>query len=415
MRVIVVGAGVVGVCTAWYLRRHGMDVAVVERRSGVAQEASHGNAGIVSAGLARPWAAPGMPGRLLASLFRADSPALFRPGASPALWSWFARWVGECRLERHRVNRERMQRVALLSRERLRALRADVELQYERTDGCLLLLRSARELDHAAPARALLEEAGVACRELAPDACRALEPGLSERTALAGGLLLPDDESGNCAQFAQALRRRAEDEGVRFRFNQPVTRLLVDAGRVGGVLVGDRPAQADAVVVASGLDSAGLLRSAGLRVPIHPVKGCSLTVALDPSAIGPRRAIVDEAWNTAIVPLGGRLRVAGTAELGDRQLRRRAAVLRTLTRVANDWFPGAARYSTAQYWAGVRPMLPDGPPLLGPTPIPGLFVNVGHGAAGWTMAAGAGSVVADVVAGRAPPIPLDGLTIDRYR
>lgn len=237
-----------------------------------------------------------MAGRLIGSLFRADSPTLFRPNASPALWSWFARWVGECRLERHRVNRERMQRVALLSRERLRELRAAIELQYERTEGCLLLLRSARELDLSAPARALLQEAGVACRELPPDACRALEPGLSDRTALAlAARRRPDDESGNCAQFTGAApARRGRRRALPL---QPAGDSA--AGRLGASAAcwSWRPAcPGDAVVVASGLDSAGLLRSAGLRVPIHPVKGCSLTVALDPSAIGPRRAIVDEAW-----------------------------------------------------------------------------------------------------------------------
>ncbi len=415
MRILVVGAGIVGVCTAWYLRRLGLDVTVLERRSGAAQEASFGNAGVVAPGYVTPWAAPGMPRKVLAYLFRSESPVLLRPGANPALWRWLLRWLGECRLERYRVNKARMQRVAFYSREQLHALRAELGIRYEQSQGVLQLLRGERDVAMTAPARALLDEGGVPYRMLSAGECRELEPGLSPHTTLAAGLLLPEDEAGNCAAFAQALRRASEDAGVRFRFDTPVRRLLVDGGRVRGVEAAGLALEADAVVVAAALDSARLLAPAGIRVPLYPVKGYSATVPLEPAAIGPQRALMDEAYKTAITPFATRIRIAGTAEIGSAELRLREAALRTLMRVAGDWFPGAARWREAQYWVGARPMLPDGPPLLGATAVRGLYLNTGHGSTGWAMACGSGRVVADVVAGREPEIPLDGLSPDRYR
>ena len=415
MHVIVVGAGIVGVCSAYELRQAGFDVTVLERRSGVAQETSFGNAGVVAPGYATPWAAPGMPRKVLSYLFKKEAPALFRPGARPAPWRWLVRWLGECRLERYRVNRARMQRLAFYSRDRLHGLRGRLGIQYEQSQGYLQLLRSERDVALAAPARALLDETGVPYRMLARDECHALEPGLAQATPLAAGLFLPDDEAGNCPLFAHALRRAAEDDGVRFRFNSTVNRLIVEGGRLSGVQVNGKPVAADAVVVAAANDSAPLLARAGVRIPLYPVKGYSATVTLLAHAIGPQHALMDEAYKTAITPFANRIRIAGTAELGGRDLALRDAALRTLIKVAGDWFPGAARYSEAQFWVGARPMLPDGPPLLGTTPVQGLYLNVGHGSTGWTMACGSARVVADVVAGREPEIALDGLTLERYR
>jgi len=423
MRVAVVGAGIVGVCTAWSLRQRGFEVTVFERRGGVAQEASFGNAGVIAPGYVTPWASPGMPTKVLRYLLKAESPVLFRPNLDPALWRWLARWLGECRLERYRVNKGRSQRVAFYSREKLHALRERLAIAYEQSQGYLQLLRSQRDVDMIAPSRAMLDDSGVPYRMLDADECRALEPDLSPATPLAGGLYLPDDEAGNCPLFAQALRRAAEDEGVNFRFDCPVTRLEVQGGAVAGVLA-HRAALAkaapsseafDAVVLAAAMDSARLLAGVGVRIPLYPVKGYSATVPLGPAGIGPRRALMDEAYKTAIVPWGNRLRIAGTAELGDHRLELRPAALRTLVKVASDWFPGAARYSDAQFWVGARPMLPDGPPLLGATPVRGVYLNVGHGSSGWAMACGCAEAVADVVAGRPPEISLDGLTLERYR
>ena len=415
MHVIVVGAGIIGVCSAYYLRQRGFEVTVIERRSGVAQEASFGNAGIIAPGYVTPWASPGMPRKVLSYMFSSESPVLFRPNANPAMWRWLARWLRECRLQRYRVNKSRMQRVAFYSRAQLHELRNRLGIQYEQAQGYLQLLRSARDVELLAPARAMLDESGVAYRMLEAAEVHDMEPGLSTTTPLAGGLLLPDDESGNCTIFAQAVRRAAEDDGVRFRFNVDVQRILRDGDRITGVLAGARTIPADAVLIAAATGSPALLAPLGIRIPMYPIKGYSATVALSDGAIGPQRALMDEAYKTAITPFANRIRIAGTAEIGDRGLVLREAALRTLIKVATDWFPGAGRFSGAKFWVGARPMLPDGAPLLGPSPLKGLFLNVGHGSTGWAMACGSARVLADVISGTTPEIDLDGLTLDRYR
>jgi len=415
LHVIVVGAGIIGVCSAYYLRQRGFEVTVIERRSGVAQEASFGNAGIIAPGYVTPWASPGMPRKVLSYMFSSESPVLFRPNANPAMWRWLARWLRECRLQRYRVNKSRMQRVAFYSRAQLHELRNRLGIQYEQAQGYLQLLRSARDVELLAPARAMLDESGVAYRMLEAAEVHEMEPGLSTTTPLAGGLLLPDDESGNCTIFAQAVRRAAEDDGVRFRFNVDVQRILRDGDRITGVLAGARTIPADAVLIAAATGSPALLAPLGIRIPMYPIKGYSATVALSDGAIGPQRALMDEAYKTAITPFANRIRIAGTAEIGDRGLVLREAALRTLIKVATDWFPGAGRFSGAKFWVGARPMLPDGAPLLGPSPLKGLFLNVGHGSTGWAMACGSARVLADVISGTTPEIDLDGLTLDRYR
>jgi D-amino-acid dehydrogenase len=418
-RVAVVGAGIVGTCTAWYLRRHGFEVDVIERRDGVARETSWGNAGVIAPGYVTPWAAPGMPRKVLSYLFAAESPVLFRPVASAALARWIARWLRECDLERYRVNKTRMQRLAFHSRDALHALRAELGIDDGRRPGYLQLLRSERDLAMAGPARALLAENGVPHALLDADATRAREPALARSSPLVGALWLPQDESASCPDFAQALADASVAAGVRFRFGATVRRIRVEGGRAVGLDVAQGGTESllpcDAVVVAGAVDALPLLAAHGIRLPIWPVKGYSTTLPMPDAARGPRSAMIDEAYKVAITPFPGRIRVAGTAELGSPALVPRPQALRTLVKVGRDWFPDAADWSAATCWVGARPMTPDGPALLGATPVAGLYVNMGHGSTGWAMAAGAGQVVADVVAGRAPAIDLDGLTLERLR
>jgi D-amino-acid dehydrogenase len=442
-RVAVVGAGIVGTCTAWSLRERGFEVVVLERRGAVALETSWGNAGVVAPGYVTPWAAPGMPRKVVSYLFAAESPVLFRPVASAALARWIGRWLRECELARYRVNKARMQRLAFYSRDALHAMRASLGIDDGRRAGYLQLLRGERDLAMAGPARALLEESGVPHRLLDADEARALEPALARGTPLAGALWLPEDESASCPDFARALAARAASAGVEFRFGRVVTRITLEGGRVAGIASGPAGGPAggtgslsdvpppwprgvrapahethdavDAVVVAGAADALPLLAEHGIRLPIWPVKGYSTTLRMPDPARGPRHAMIDEAYKVAIVPLPGHLRLAGTAELGSPALVPRPAALRTLVKVGRDWFPGAADWSAARCWVGARPMTPDGPALLGATPVPGLYLNMGHGSTGWAMAAGAGRVVADVVAGRRPEIDLEGLTLERLR
>ncbi len=425
MRVTVVGAGVVGVCTAWTLAEAGCEVTVIERNSGVAQETSYGNAGMVAPAYVTPWAAPGMPGKVASMLFSRDTPVRFNPSMDAALWRWIARWLLECRVARFTRNKARMQRLAFYSRDCLAALRTGHGLSYERTEGLVQLMRTERDMRMAATTIAFLKESGVAHQLLTAAACRLREPGLSE-IAFAGGLYLPDGETGNCPLFTRQIRNLCEERGVRFEFNTRVMRVLADGAGVRLRLrqerhdgEGDSDRPVDAVVLAAGVDSAFLLRRIGIRLPLYPVKGYSATVAIREPTYAPLAAVMDETYKVAIVRMGNRIRIAGTAELGDRRLsletKTAERALATLIKVARDWFPGAANYGSATWWVGARPMLPDGPPVLGATKHPRVFVNLGHGSTGWAMAAGSARIVSDVVLGRPPEIDLDGLTLERYR
>lgn len=420
MHVAVIGAGIIGVTTAYYLRQQGFEVTVFERNAGAAQEASFANAGVIAPGYSAPWAQPGMPAKVLKYLFASEAPLVFRPQANLAQWRWLARWLRECRLERFRRNKERMLRISFYSRSLLHILRQHHGIDYEQTQGYLQLFRTEAEVERTAPARALLKEAGVPHVLLSAQDCRRLEPSLVDGTALAGGVHLPEDETGNCAYFARRLKDICSEQGVQFRFGATVERLESDQGRIGRLRLrrGDAGADdtfsADMFVVAGGADSVRLLRPLGIKLPLYPVKGYSATAAITRPENAPMISVMDEAYKVAVTRMGNRLRISGTAEIGSPKLALRDASLGTLLRVARDWFPGAAAYAQAQFWVGARPMLPDGPPVLGPTPIPNLHLNVGHGSSGWAMACGSGRVVADLIAQRKPDIDLAGLTLERY-
>ncbi len=415
MHVAVIGAGIIGVTSAYYLRQQGLEVTVVERNSGVAQETSFANAGVIAPGYIAPWAQPGMPSKVLVNLFARESAVVLRPRFDLAQWRWLARFLSECRLERFRRNKARMQRLAFYSRDCLHALRQRHGIDYEQAQGYLQLYRTQAELERTAPARALLKEAGVPHVLLSAEQCRRVEPALVEGTPLAGGLHLPDDETGNCAYFAKRLKDICAEHGVQFRLDTAVDALDVEGSRIAHVRVDGSALATDAVVVAAGVDSARLLRPLGIRLPLYPVKGYSATAAITRPERAPMMSLMDETYKVAVTRMGNRLRIAGTAEIGSRRLVLRDAALGTLLRVARDWFPGAAAYNQAQFWVGARPMLPDGPPVLGPTKIANLHLNVGHGSTGWAMACGSARVVADLVAGRTPQIDLEGLTLERYR
>jgi len=412
MRVIVVGGGVIGVTTAYCLSRAGCEVIVLERTAGVAQEASYGNAGMIAPGYVTPWAAPGMPGKVLSYLLKADAPVIFRPTLDPALWRWLLKWLGECRLENYIKNKGRMQRLAFYSREKLHEFSALHKLDYQRADGVLQLFRLAKDRALAAPALAILSSTGVTHEVLDAAGCRRREPGLSD-TPFEGGVFLPGAEVGNCPLFTRQLRDVTEGKGVTYRFTQNVRSITSDRGLVD-VTTSDAKYSADALVVCAGVESPALLRPLGVRIPIFPVKGYSATVPIRELTYAPQAAVMDEAYKIAMTRLGKRLRIAGTAELGSRTLELRDAALRTLIKVARDWFPGAADYRAATDWVGARPMLPEGPPLLGESGVSGVYLNVGHGSTGWTMACGSAQTVADIVTGRVPDIDLEGLTLSRY-
>lgn len=412
-QVAVIGGGVIGVCTAYFLAAAGHEVVLIERHGNVAEQASFGNAGVIAPGYVTPWAAPGMPKKILSYFFKSEAPVLLKPTMDRALWRWVRLWLSECELSRYRINKARMQRIAFYSRDILHQLREHYQLDYEQTQGYLQLFRTQQDVQLAAPGLALLAENGVPHRMIDADAAYLIEPALSKNTPLAGGLYLPQDESGNCPLFIKQLKTITQTMGVEFHFGSTVHSIQKMDSRLT-FKIDERMFSADAIVVAAGIDSTQLLAPLGIHVPLYPIKGYSATASIRNFDDAPQAALMDESYKVAVTRMGTRIRIAGIAELGSRTNALHQAAVRTLIKVGNDWFPDATNYNTANFWCGTRPMLPDGPPLLGATPIKNLYVNIGHGSAGWAMAAGSGKVLADIISGHTPDIDLDGLTLSRY-
>ncbi len=418
MRLAIVGAGIIGVTSAHELALQGHEVTVFERRSSVAEETSFANAGVISPGYVTPWAAPGMPAKVLRHLFGRHAPVRLGGLGACAELPWIWRWWRACRPQVHAANRGAMHALARLSRERTLELTRNLHLEYEQMPGYLVLLRSAREVEQAQAGLKLLRGLGVP-HELV-DAARArwLEPALHLGTALQGAVHLPQDGVGNCRQFAQLLKAEAQRLGARFQFDTEV-RALQPGARPALQLADGSSAEFDGVLVCAGVQARGLLRGIGLKLPLAAVHGYSITAPSrhpdgqpDP---GPRAAVMDERYKVAISRLGQRVRVAGSAEIGGTAGQHSAAALRTLYKVLDDWFPGAAHIREAQHWKGARPMLPDGPPLLGASGVPGVWLNLGHGSSGWALACGSALVLAEQLAGRPAPLDVARLSVARLR
>ena len=415
MRIAVLGAGIVGVSTAYELATDGHQVTVFERHAMVAEAASFANAGVVAPGYVTPWAAPGMPGKVIRHLLARHAPVrLIRPLAAADL-GWMRRWLRACESGAYVANRARLQRLALYSRERLHQLSADLACDVERSDGYLVLLRGEQERRLAQPGLVLLRELGLAFHEIGGDEARQIEPALHPDTPLAGAIHLPQDEVGNCRQFAIILRDAAEALGARFCFNTPVAGLDPAAPATLQLAAEPAPQGFDAIVLCAGVQSAALLRPLGIRLPLRPVYGYSISAPIPEPLHAPRSGVMDERYKVAITRIGQRVRVAGSAELGGRAEVINPDAVSTLYKVLHDWFPAAARLSAGvQVWKGARPMLPDGPPIIGASGIPGLWLNLGHGSSGWALACGSARVLADQIAGRAPAIDTEGLGLGRY-
>lgn len=417
MRVIVLGGGVIGVTSAWYLARRGASVTVIDRQPGPALETSFANAGQVSPGYSTPWAAPGIPLKALGWLFKRHAPLSIKPDGTLYQLQWLAAMLANCSAERYAVNKERMLRLAEYSRDCLRRLREDAHLAYEeRSLGTLQLFRTRAQLEAAQRDIAVLEKFGVPYELLQARQLARAEPALERvRHKLTGGLRLPNDETGDCYLFTRRLADAAEELGVKFLFNRRIEALESKGHRIAGVKTGGDLLTADAYLLACGSDSRALLAPLGLSIPVYPVKGYSLTLpVVDPSA-SPVSTVLDETYKIAITRFDDRIRIGGIAELVgfDRSLpaRRRE----TLRMVADDLFPGGGAAGEGQFWTGLRPMTPDSTPIVGASGYRNLFINTGHGTLGWTMACGSGQLIADLVTGYRPAIRIDGLDLSRYR
>jgi D-amino-acid dehydrogenase len=449
MRVAVIGAGIIGVTTAYELGADGHEVTVFDRCGGVAAQGSFANAGFVSPGYTTPWASPALRAAVLRQMWNRHKAVRWRASFDLAQWRWIARWWRACHASAYTPHRQALLALARASQARLRELTREFALDYERTQGVLVLFRSESEVAAARANLDLLRELEVNVVPLSPEQCLALEPDLNPQQPLAAGLHLPDDETGNCRQFAHLLRDVAEARfGVEFRFAADVTRidlaprrptlrveqLALTTGFAASHVMANgardamsRRAQAaarylapvndeafDAVVLCVGAGSAPLLRSVGVRLPLLPVYGYSATFGLRVAQHGPRSGLMDERYKVAITRVGSRVRVAGSAELGGDGDDMQSPALDTLYKVLRDWFPGAAHLARAQLWKGARPMLADGPPVIGPGPRPGVWLNLGHGSSGWSLACGSARLLADQITGRASALDAKPFGAERY-
>nr|WP_292043538.1 MULTISPECIES: D-amino acid dehydrogenase [unclassified Brevundimonas] len=416
MRVLVLGAGVIGTTTAWYLNQAGHEVTVVDRLSGPALETSYANAGQVSPGYSAPWAAPNIPTKAIKWLLMNHPPLILHAKLDPAMIRWTLQMLRNCTAARYAVNKGRMVRLAEYARDELDHLRQKTGIQYDgRQQGTLQLFRTEKQLKDAHKDVEVLKSEGVPFELLDPEGCRRAEPGLTfSDVPYVGALRLPGDETGDCRIFTQTLAKMAEDAGVTFRWNESVLSVQRNADAIEGVVTDKETLTADAYVMALGSWSPQLAKALNLNLPIYPVKGYSITANIVDEARAPVSTVMDESYKVAITRLGNRIRVGGMAELNgynkDLSERRRG----TLNYSVSSLFPGAGDLETAEFWTGLRPNTPDGTPIVGGTKYKNLWLNTGHGTLGWTMSCGSAAVIRDLVTGAQPAIETHDLGLSRY-
>ena len=431
MKVLVLGSGVVGVTSAYYLAQKGFEVTVIDRQPAVGLETSFANAGQISPGYSAPWAAPGVPLKALKWLFQRHAPLAVKPDFTLWQLQWTMMLLRNCTAKRYDINKERMVRLAEYSRDCLDELRAATGIAYEaRTQGTLQVFRTQKQLDAEAKDIAVLSRLGVPFEHLDPDGCVRAEPALAAvKDKLLGGLRLPSDETGDCQLFTTNLAAEAEKLGVKFRHNVSIDRLITQNGKLMSVEITTKVGKeavhhdqyketlyADQFVVALGSYSRQLMQGLGLQIPVYPVKGYSLTVPVINSAAAPISTVMDETYKVAITRFDNRIRVGGMAELAGYDLSLNPRRRETLEMVLNGLFPNGGDISKSQFWTGLRPMTPDGTPIIGQASKmhTNVWLNTGHGTLGWTMACGSAQVLADLMANEKPAIVCDDLALSRY-
>lgn len=416
MRVLVMGGGVIGTTSAYYLARAGFEVVVVDRQPAVAMETSFANAGQVSPGYASPWAAPGVPLKAMKWLMQRHAPLAIKLTGDIQQYLWMAQMLRNCTAARYAVNKERMVRLSEYSRDCLDELRAETGIDYEgRQCGTTQLFRTQAQLDNAAKDIAVLEASGVPYELLDRAGIARAEPALAVVSdKLSGALRLPNDQTGDCQMFTTKLADMARELGVEFRFNQDIQRLQFAGDRLEGVWIDGKLETADRYVLALGSYSSQMLMPLGIRAPVYPLKGYSLTVPISDPAMAPVSTVLDETYKVAITRFDQRIRVGGMAEIAGHDLSLNPRRRETLEMVVGDLFPQGGDPTSAELWTGLRPATPDGTPIIGGTSYRNLYLNTGHGTLGWTMACGSGRLLADMLANKRTQIGTDGLDISRY-
>lgn len=431
MKIAVIGAGVVGVATAYELAVDGHEVTVFERRSAVAEEASFANAGVIAPGLVAPWTEPSMTRMLLNHWLRRTTRLHLNLPLTGSDWAWLWRARQSGQFGEWLSNRSRMQLLAFYSRERLEHLAESLALEFESSQGLLVLHRSEKEHKRAQSVLQQWRDAGIVAADVNSKQARQLEPALNTETQLHSAIHLVNDGVANCRQFALLLKRKAQLFGVNFEFNTAVAPLNTSSPATLSIANSQSTDRVDRVfdrvVVCAGVGAAALLKPLGLAIPMTTVYGYSISATIGETINAPRSAVIDARHQVAISRLGQRVRVTGAVELGGDANVKRPAALQALYRVLQDWFPGAALFAGSdsragrnlgagvQEWKGAYGAMPDGPPLLGDSGLPGVWLNIGHGAHGWALGCGSARALADLMAGRAPPIDMQGLGVDRLR
>ena len=416
MKVIVLGSGVIGTSVAYYLAKSGHQVEVIDRQAGPALETSFANAGEVSPGYSSPWAGPGVPMKAIKWMLMRHSPLVIWPVLDPNMWRWGLSMLANCTEKAYAVNKSRMVPIAEYSRDCLKELRAETGIAYDdRAQGTLQLFRTQAQMDGIAKDVEVLQDYKVPFEVLDRAGFVKVEPALKlTQEKFVGALRLPGDETGDCFKFTNTLAKMAEALGVKFRYNTSIDGIEVSGGKVTGVRTSAGTLTADHYVTALGSFTPQLVKPIGIHIPVYPVKGYSITVPITDANFAPESTIMDESHKVAVTRLGDRIRVGGTAELAGFDMTLRESRRDTLNHVLTDLFPKGGDVSKATFWCGLRPMTPDGTPIVGRTPYPNMMLATGHGTLGWTMAAGTARVIDDLISGRKPEISLDGLSMDRY-
>jgi D-amino-acid dehydrogenase len=410
MKIAIIGAGIIGVTTAYELATDGHEVHVFERRASVCEESSFANAGVLAPGYVTPWAAPGMPSKVLKYLFQEHAPVRLKLPFKNSELGWMRQWLKACKPNVYAAHRASLQRLASYSVARLQDLSKSLELEYDRAKGYMVLLRGEEELAQIQSSLEVLKEAGFEHKVLDAPAARKIEPALCANTALHAAVHLPNDEVANCRQFAMLLKTKAEALGVQFHFNTSAIRMEHASH---GIRLTTQSEQThtesahsfDNVVVCAGVASSSLLKPLGIHIPLIPVYGYSVSAPLREPFDAPQSGIMDERYKVAISRIGNRVRVAGSAEIGGDPAKINDAAIKTLYKVLDDWFPaGADTKNQVQVWKGARPMLPSGPPRIGASGAANVWLNLGHGSSGWALACGSARVLADLMANKRPEI-----------
>ena len=417
MHVLVMGAGVVGVSTAYFLLKAGHRVTVLDRQPVAGNETSFANGGQVSVSHTSPWAGPGVPWQLLKWVGRQDAPLLLHPRFDPALFSWGLKFLANCSKTAFERNQRKNLRLAQISRFLLSVIRDETGIQYhQQSGGILQIFRNNDELLAASRASRQIIDLGCEMRTLDVDACLDIEPALeARRDELAGGIFSPGDESGDAHLFCTELADYCAARGADFRYGAEIEQLGVERGQVTGVATNQGFISADAYVLSLAAYGARLVKPFGIKLPIYPTKGYSVTVPTGGHNGAPSVSITDEDNKLVFTRLGERMRVAGTAEFAgfDTSLNERRA--RSILEKARYQFPSAGNFDEATFWTGLRPMTPDGLPLIGTTALQNLYLNTGHGTLGWTLGAGSGKAIADVISGSPTDLDLQDFSLQRFK